>query len=545
MASKSLTQSQTKNNFGGKGNEDTPKQNLTVDVAIKKFTGLGFMTAIIHDNSGERIFVADKDSRVITSICMKRYEILGIFHGHQGAVWSLGISQDDQILISGGADRTLRFYNSFNGSEIFFFDEDSIPGYPKQISVSNNVLMVFYELLATKAKSYIGYYDLNTLSSDGICQIKIDEYEPLYKPSVIKWFDGTKVLIGFNDGSIQFKDYLDDSVDSETIESKKLKFHSSAIRCITINNEKNIIMTGSQDGFVKLIQINDNSQFEVIREFNLGSPITCAIFTFNERKVIATASVEAVNVAFSKNNDFKIKFYGIRENKLINEMSSHFGPVKQLVKCLDSKNIISAGQDGFVRIYLMDQVIEPHSKNTHAKVAQVIQESQIKVEDSNDIIKITDDNIKQDFIEKSDTINPTFGIDLDENSRKLSDEIKYLEYVNIKVPVPVSTSGTGNNVFMPNSKYQDMVAEVPILENKTTIKVSGLPIDIEYEQVRDLFESHGAIEERGGVKVIYGRDDTFAFVKYVFEESASRAIQMKHGCRYEYQILHVELARSR
>jgi len=515
MASK--IQVPIKNNFGTTNIiQENIKKNLSVEVPIKKYAGDGFMTAVIYDNKGERIFVADKDSRLITSICLKNYEILGFFKGHQGAIWSLGVSINDKILISGGADKTLRFYNSLDGTEIFFFNNDSLPGYPKQIVVSkNNILAVLYESLTGKTKSYIGYYDLSTLSSEGIEQISMIEFEPEKKPSVIKWFDESKVILGFNEGSIIIKDYLDD-----LIEQKSFKFHTDSIKSLTMNNNKNIILTGSQDGFCKLIQINNDNQFEVIREFNLISPVASAIFNYNERKIIVTGSIDAVNVAFSKNNDFNIKFFGIKENKLINEMSTHFGPVRGLINYPGSKNLISIGQDGFLKIYLMDLVIEPTSN----KPTSNVQEQTINVDEKK--------------------INPpTFGVNLDDNSRKLSEEIKQLVYVNIKISVPIISSGS--NVFIPDQKFQDLAMDVPLEKNKTTIKVSGLPKSIDPDIVRELFELHGVIEERGGVKVIDTRDDTFAFVKYIYEESASRAIQMKNGFTYGYQILHVELARSR
>lgn len=524
------------------------KKNLSVDVPIKKHKGSGFINSIIHNNAADRIYIADKDSKIVTEMCIKEYKIIGIYRGHAGTISCLGIDSSDQILISGGADRTLRFYNIQNGSQIFCFEEDQIPGYPKQIAVCNNILIVYFELFSSKVNSHMVFYDLNTLTSENIQIIKSVTYEPANKPSIVKWFDDSKIMIGFIDGTIVIQDYLDDS-----LEKKSFKHHLGPIRSLAINKNKNIILSGSQDCTAKLTQINPDGTFQITREFTITTPVTSAIFSYNERKVILTGSIEAVNVAFNKNNDFTIKFFGIKEDKLINQITSHFGPVKQLIKLPNSKNIITGGIDSFVKICLMDLVVEPGSKSkaqetTNETINTVINDvtNDVTNEVTNDVTNdITDELINETQEEKQkesiqyyEHNNPSVLMaEFGENAICLSNEIKQLEYVNTKI-----------NVLPPEPKPINIDIEIKEIEeevNKTTVRVTGLPENITYDQLRDLFDSHGMIEEERGIKILDGRDGTYAYIKYVYEESAARAIEKKHGFKYQYQVLHVELAKRK
>ena len=78
--------------------------------------------------------------------------------------------------------------------------------------------------------------------------------------------------------------------------------------------------------------------------------------------------------------------------------------------------------------------------------------------------------------------------------------------------------------------------------NKTTIRISGLH-ETTKDEVRDLFEFHGKIQEEYGVTT--NHNGTYFFVKYVHEESAQKAINARNGKSFGYAIITVELAETR
>ena len=207
----------------------------------KIFRGDGFITISIYNNRGTIIYVSDKDSKYITAIDVKTNEILGKFYSHTGTIWHLAISDDDNTLISCGADMTLCFFNATNGELIYKIN--GTPGIPKQVSVMNNKIAVYYDSFSKlRGKSYIAVYDLDTLSLDGINLIKQIETDNSNKLLVLKWFDSTKIIMGNESGLITIKNMFDES-ESDLI----YNFHTGGIKSLVFNNARNKILTGSLD----------------------------------------------------------------------------------------------------------------------------------------------------------------------------------------------------------------------------------------------------------------------------------------------------------
>ena len=83
-----------------------------INIETKVFRGCGFMTVSKYNNSGNKIYIADKDSKTITSIETNDYSISHIFKGHNGIIWNLDISKDDNILISSSGDLSICFFDT-------------------------------------------------------------------------------------------------------------------------------------------------------------------------------------------------------------------------------------------------------------------------------------------------------------------------------------------------------------------------------------------------------------------------------------------------
>ncbi len=502
--------------------KNTPKHTLLTELPTKIFRGEGFMTVVAYNNKGDLLYVGDKNSKIIYMIDTKTNKLVGTFYGHNGTIWHLAISDDDNILVTCGADLTLYFYNAKNGNVIYKFDKT--PGIPKQVSIFSNNVVVYYDSLGKRNKPYIIIYDLDTLTESGITVLKQIECDNINKPTVLKLLTKTKIIIGHETGQITVRDLFDDS-----FEIKNYNFHTASIKSLNFNNAKNMMVSGSLDTTAKLIKINidQNYTLEESQVFQSGSPVNYAIFSYNEKKVILSGGADALNVAMSANNDLTIKFFGIKEKKLISKMTSHFGPVRYLARAPKSKNFVSAGQDGIVKIYLMPD------------------------ENSNEI--------NQEIQEESNSIEP-FGLKADE-SYDLADEVNKIDYVNVKPPPKVNPDvninyvpgmniprNKGTELFVPSDKFVDEIKDKQILEsevNKTTVMISCLPFDVEYKELREYFEFFGKIQEHAGVKIHSNRFDTFAFIKYETEEGAQKAILKCNNKPFMHSFIKVELAKSR
>lgn len=539
----------------------TDRNPMLTEIPTKLFRGEGFMTVIVYNNKGNLMYVGDKNSKIIYSIDVKTNKIQGAFYGHNGTVWHLAVSPDDNILVSCGADMTVCFFNTLTGELIHKannYQDNSlnISGIPKQVTIWENKVLIFYDGLNKRHKPYFVLYDLTTLSNSGINIINKIECDNTDKPSILKWFDSNKVIIGYESGKIVFRDmnqYMKNTENMENILIPDIiydNFHTSTIKSLEFNNAKTLLLTGSTDTTAKLIKINSNYLLDLEPIYTCEStcPVNYAIFSYNEKKIILGGGADAIGVAMSGSNDFTIKLFGIKEKKLISKLSTHFGPVRYLARAPGSKNFASASQDGLVKIYILDSEFDETSKISKMS-------------------KLSKSDQTNNYIEPE-----PFGID-DLDTRLLSDETNKYDYVNVKTPslnsnsnanpspkinyVPGMSKPPGyidDSVFVLDNKYLNEIQDAKVFENdvnKTTIKISGLPIHVEHNDIKDLFEFHGKILEHGGVKICYRdnyRDkctETYAFVKYVYEESAQKAIEARNNKPFMHMIIRVELAESR
>ena len=85
------------------------------DIDTKQYRGCGFMTISKYNNKGDLIYIGDKESKRITVIETTNYNVIGTFDYHNGVIWSLDISSDDNILISCSGDFSIVFSNAKNG----------------------------------------------------------------------------------------------------------------------------------------------------------------------------------------------------------------------------------------------------------------------------------------------------------------------------------------------------------------------------------------------------------------------------------------------
>ena len=97
------------------------QQYTNIDTRV--FRGCGFMTIAKYNNSGEQIYIADKDSKIITAIETFNYSIVGTYIGHNGIIWNLDLSFDDSILISSSGDLTICFFDTSNGNILYQINE--------------------------------------------------------------------------------------------------------------------------------------------------------------------------------------------------------------------------------------------------------------------------------------------------------------------------------------------------------------------------------------------------------------------------------------
>lgn len=502
-------------------------------IKTKQFRGCGFMTVCKYNNTGDIIYIGDKDSKLITAIDTQDYNVIGTFSGHNGIVWSLDISKDDKILITASGDLTIGFFDTTDGTKLYQSNERCIPKYvcaqkhlSTNITNTTNLVAIICEALTKKSTTYISIYNLDAIGNENFLQpIKL-MWTGQSKPNVMVWNNNEELIIGCDDGSIITRNIND--LDGTNV--NKYQIHSGPIKSIVWNKTHTHILTGSTDCSAKHLDPNDD--FTLIAEYKSTVPINCACWNHNDRKVFVGGGIEAMNVAKTSDNDLNIKIFRVKDQKLTNHIGSHFGPIRFIDRAPNSKNFMTASQDGSVKIYF---ITDDDSNNNN---------QQPEPEQTEKIIFNRFGNGLEDDISLLDETNKMLNL-----SWK-PPKVKKVAVIKKWIPGMPVPKDVNTNTYKPNNLTEDFDKKLEEMKKQeeaqnSTIRVTNLPYDIRVKDLGELFDLYGRIEERGGIRIKDYGDSTMAFIKYVYPEAAHKAIENMDGYALDHYIIKVELAKPK
>jgi translation initiation factor 3 subunit I len=503
-------------------------------IETKQFRGCGFMTVCKYNNTGDIIYIGDKDSKLITAIDTQDYNIIGTFEGHNGIIWSLDISKDDKILISASGDLTIGFFNAKDGTKIFQSTEKCIPKYVCTQKYNNNnqtnLVAIICEAITKKSQSYISIYDLDKLGSENFENtfIKLLWFKQS-KLNVLTWLNDEELIIGCDDGKIIVRNINDLNGDNE----KEYEIHTGSIKSIVWNKTRTQILTGSLDCTANQVDVMNG--FKIVSTFKSSVPVNSACWNHNDRKVFLGGGIEAMNIAKTLNNDLNLKIYRAKDQKLICHLASHFGPIRYIDKAPNSKNFMSASQDGSVKIYFING--EETNEQSNDKQSNNDNDNEQKQN------KIIFNKFGNTFETEKILLNETNKMfNLTWKPPKVKDQVVQKSIPGLNLP-----KNDNNDVFELNSTIldtDDKSEYYKVPEKSSSIRITNLPPDITNKELYELFDLYGRIEERG-VKIIEYKESTMAFINYIYPESAIKAIDNMDGYVIGYCVINVELAKPK
>ena len=527
-------------------------------IETKQFRGEGFMTISKYNNSGEIIYVADKDSKSIVAIETYNYNVIGSFDGHNGVIWSLDISSDDTIMISCSGDLNICFWKTNNGNMIQRFMEKCIPKYIcTQKKLLTNLVGIICEGLGKKSSTYISIYDLDLVFENNFTEKTKILWNRTSKPTVLTWLNETVLIIGCDDGNIILKN-INDIVDTN---DKEYKIHDGLIRSIVWNKMQTQILTGSLDCTAKQVDIET---WEIKATYKSTVPINWACWNHNDRKVFIGGGIEAMNIAKTSNNDLNLKVYRTSDQKLMNHMMSHFGPIRYIDKSPCCKNFVTASQDGTVKIYFINDddsnqkqtleknVPEPKifenfgsftkyqlSGETN-KLENLSWKPKAKVEIKTKWIPGMTPPIEKNISKSNESKSNESKSNESKSNESKSNELKS-NYINNKKDSELYS--IDNNNDSTNERLNQIKNEQE--KQNCSIRVTNLPMDIQPRDLAELFDLYGRIADRDGIRIKNYEETTMAFIKYVYPESAAKAIDNLDYTAIDHNIIRVEFARQR
>lgn len=473
---------------------------------VKQFRGQGFMTVAKYNSDGNLLFIGDKDSKCVSLVSVKANQLIGTFNGHNGVIWHLDISKDSKYMISCSGDGKCIVWDVLTGNPLNTILED---GFPRYVSINEDIVTIEFEPITKRKPSFINIYSLKELVS-GISNVlfKVQETE-LNRATTVTSISEDIILATYDNGvtkKINFK--------TNTIELEK-KIHNESIKSICFSNDKTKFLTGSLDSTAKII---DLTTFEELCIFKSSVPINAVAFTPNNEYVLLGGGIEAMLVAKTSENDLTTKIFQVSNQKMIKKITNHFGPVRFIDFNPNNLNFATASQDGSVKIHYLNKIEDStDSTESFEYFGSVLTKEP-------DELYLRDENVTLNDPNESNSSKQTKG---DKNAKQESYPIGHHLH---KAEKEVS-----EYVISSSSKTYEK-------KQVSVVKVSNLPEDISLNELYDMFEYCGRIENNG-IKIKYLHSDTIAFVNYLNSESAQKAIEKCNKKRFGHCIISVEVAK--
>lgn len=519
------------------------------EIPVKKIRGEGFITLSQFDTTGKNLYICDQKSNAITKINTNTYNIEHKFIEHKGIIWSLGLLDND-IMISTSGDFSFVIWEISTGNVIL---KKNTTGIPKLVKINNfeNIAAIYIES-TSKHKSneilVIRNITKNELLEDNYFKNNYISFEISDVITSMEW-NNDELVIGCNDGNIKILDCM-----KQGIIKRSEKIHNKAIRSLEKSKKfENCWLTSSLDGSAKEINIKT---FEIINTYVVDFPINVANYNFNNRKIYLGGGLDAMSIALNENNDLTLKVFA-RGGKMKNIINGHFGPIRSLNFSKTGKNFTTAGQDGIVIVYMVDEletkkeIIIKEENITNEKISE-------KEQFLDDIFsnitssKKNNEDVKTDIVimnnlgfKSHNKIVQKYVLGMNKTEEMIESEEKQkdfqLEREN-KRKDKLNNTDDPDDIWKAQNDY-----------NKTYgIKVFGMPVNIKEQKVRDLFEQYGRFAGRGLKMKVNDREyrqndgtfkkynDLMVIVNYDDESSAIRAVNELNKHAYNHVILDVQ-----
>ena len=473
------------------------------------YRGNGFISIIKYNYNGDLLFLGDKDSNLITVIDIVNKRIIGNYEGHNGVIWCLESCKND-LLVSGSGDMCVIFWNLKTGEQI---RKNKYKGIPKNLAISNNgeYLLISIDTISKRFPNVLYLYSISD-------NTELVLMEPECKITSMNWLNNQEVLLSYDDGNIDFI-----TITDNTFTSSKYKLHETTIKSIAFNSDRTKIVSASIDKTSKIFNLEKR---EVELTIQSTVPLNSACFSPVRNVVMIGGGLDGLSVAFSVGNDTSIKFCSLKKGTHVGEISTHFGPVKNIVFNPNKTNFASAGHDGYVKIYSINSDYVGHMELPIIESSQDVANIKIKNICNNQLINESIKYIEYNF-----------------NAPKKNTIVEEKSVGSYKVPTTLNASNTLNESTASSTGVYNIKKVIEKYSSNMVeggIKISNLPNTITRYDLEEIFDIYGRIKERG-IHVKNYNDDTIAYINYEDIESARKAVSAMNGSRYEYMIISVEL----
>lgn len=350
--------------------------------------------AVALSPDGTKLAAGTKDGKVRVFAPADFKELYKLEPGHDGPVTGLAFSANNALLVSAGADRTLRYWNATNGQPIAVIGAHTAavngvaihPGNAAVYSVGDDGTLKFWAFAPTASRvlpAHAGAIKAMAVTPDAATVFTASEdkviRQSLTAGKEVRTFPGllaaprslaagTFLAAGSVDGKLSLFDLKDGKLVSQPVA------HAGAVTDVSFHPGNTQLASVGDDGLVKIwamppvaprvlthpdnptvaVASPDGKKFftggadKIVRVWDAGLKIERQ-FTGHSAPVTALAVTGATLV--SGGADGAIRFWNLTTGKEAESMQGHGGAVTSLAFNPAGNLLLSSSEDGSVRIW--------------------------------------------------------------------------------------------------------------------------------------------------------------------------------------------------
>jgi len=305
------------------------------------------ITDIKYNSAGDLLFTSAKVMNGSINVWWSdNGERIGTFDGHKGVIYSIDVTHDSSLLISGAADGHAKLWEVDTGKEIMDYQHLNGVRWVAFSHGDDRFLTVTEQRMNDPAEIFIYRVYKDKKDARSIQSFKVLRLVKVFQ-AIWGWHNET-IITANSDGTIRIFSA------ERGKELQVIQAHTNSIMSIQYDKFRGTFLTASKDGLAKLI---DSRTFETIKTYSPSRPLNSGAISPLMDHVILGGGEDADEVTRSAagSGQFKVKFYNSVFCHELGSVIGHFGPVNCLTFHPDGRSFASGGEDGFVRLHYFDQ----------------------------------------------------------------------------------------------------------------------------------------------------------------------------------------------
>lgn len=341
------------------------------------------ITQVVYNREGDLILTSGTD-RVVNvwySDNGERLGSLGADYGeghkriegqHRSVIWSVDINRQSTHAVTGSGDISCKIWDVEFGTPIVTYNSDSMKD--GKDTFGSSIRSVQWSLdgnyfVCTQDRQMTAFAKVFVIdkrcdpSSSVVKSWRISN--DMLMDTKVKWGWMDETILTANDKGVlekwdwkhmKYEHKKPDQPEAKGIPLTSVDAHTKQTKDLTLSDDRTTCMTSSKDRKVRIWDVMQDDEFELIREVEHPSNANSCCFNPLKNHIAVGGGEDAKQVAGSAaHGHFETYLYNLISQEQIGTFKGHFSPITSLAWHPNGKQICTGGEEGNARINNLDK----------------------------------------------------------------------------------------------------------------------------------------------------------------------------------------------